>query len=128
MRNGLRQSVGQMGDLLWGPRLPERSGGQPWPLDEVVPPRWSLIWRLQNALHELGEPFWLYAVAVAVFLPALLFDVVQLLLRLLLYPLVLLAWHAERWLARRRGLRYFCGTCHHAMVDPWVYCNAPGCR
>lgn len=82
------------------------------------PKWWSLIYCRLRALPLEPKPEEVF-VAVALFG---LIDVIQAIVRLVVFPFVwLLAWFQRNW-AARRGVGYFCPVCHNTSCEPLVQC------
>jgi hypothetical protein len=126
--DSLVQEIGRQSEALWEQRLPSRFQGRQHPFIERAPPWWSLSYRLVTRLDALGEPVWLWVVTLVVIVPLVVLDLVHALVRLVLWPIVLVLWWLEKRWALWRGWYYFCPFCHHRMEDPWVYCDQPKCH
>src|SRR5262245_891005 len=110
----------------------ERAGRQVYPANQAQPkfdrwnnpPLWSLTYRVLTRIDE-GEGTardWLLVLTLVPFGLLLAIDLVNSVVRLLLYPVALCLWLLERKLALRRGRTFFCEHCHHEMEDPALLC------
>jgi hypothetical protein len=126
----LFREIGKKGDELWSQQLPQTHAGHEIPLDEAPPPGWSLLhvgWQLVSHPSPSPGTMFLWVIYLVSTPLLLVLDVVHLLLRVPVYPLVLLEWWCEKRLALWLGRFYFCPVCHHLMDEPYAFCPNKKC-
>ena len=118
----LLQQIGQKGDALLNERLPRvDEDGIYVPLRANTNQTPLLTGLLMSYANESGRGgIFITIMALPVVVPL---DLLQLILRCIVYPLILAAWWCERRLSRLLGRSYFCPLCSNPMGEPLVYCE-----
>jgi hypothetical protein len=120
----LIRAISKRGNALWNSELPDHQDGVYIRLSEPLPFTGSLLtWWTKRVGGPSKDISPLLVMGWLVLLP---FELVQLLLRPLLFPIVWLVWSFEKLVASWLGYDYFCPLCHNATNTPFVYC--PKCR
>lgn len=122
--DGLVQTIGQQGDMLWNDKLATLNRhGRGFPLNKSEKGIWLTYWLFKSFLPHY--PRWRIVLVVFV-APIIICEPVILLLRLPTYLFVSLLWRLRRSFAHKAGRSFLCPLCYNPMKDPYYYC--PRCK